>query len=367
LDSSKNNQAYPYRILIVAPSLDIMGGQAVQADLLYKNLQADGVEAGFVPHNPRPPGILYQLTKIKYVRTLVVSILYILKLIYHIPHYDIIHIFSASYMSFVLAPMPAILLARFFDKKIVLNYRSGECRDHLERHGKFAIPILKKADKIVTPSGYLVDEFADFGLKAESVFNLVDFSQFEYRPREKYEPRIIVARNLEKLYNIPTSIRAFQIVKEKYPDATLTVIGEGSAEVEIKELAATEHIADITFTGRVERREMGDLYNKHDIFLNSSDIDNMPVSFLEAYACGLAVVSTKAGGIPYICRHEEIGLLVELGDYRGLARCILRILDENGLGQRLTSTAQQECKKFAWTSVRQGWHKVYRELYHVKK
>jgi len=358
-------QTYPYKVLIVAPSLDIMGGQAVQADLLYKNLEADGVRVGFVPHNPRPPGILYKLTRIKYVRTVVVSFFYILKLLYHIPDYDIIHIFSASYISFLLAPTPAILIARFFDKKIILNYHSGECRDHLERHGKIAIPIMKKAHRIVTPSGYLVDEFADFELKAEFVYNLVDFSQFEYKPRQKFEPRIIVARNLEKLYNIPASIRAFKIVKEKYPQATLTVVGAGNAEAEARELAKSENIADISFTGRVERSDMGELYNKHDIFLNSSDIDNMPVSFLEAYACGLAVVSTKAGGIPYICRHEETGLLVELNDHEGLARCIMRILSEDGLGKRLTDAAKEECTNYTWTSVRQGWHKVYRDLYHV--
>lgn len=361
------NQEYPYKVLIVAPSLDIMGGQAVQADLLYESLKADGVQVGFVPHNPRPPGILYQLTKIKYVRTLVVSFFYILKLLYHIPDYDIIHIFSASYMSFILAPTPAILIARFFDKKIILNYHSGECRDHLERQGKIAIPIMKKAHKIVTPSGYLVDEFADFGLDAECVFNIVDFTQFVYRPRPKFEPRIIIARNLEKLYNIPASIRAFKIIKEKYPQAELTVIGAGKAEAEIKELIKAENIANISLTGRVERTEMGELYNKHDIFLNSSDIDNMPISFLEAYACGLAVVSTNAGGIPYICKNEETGLLVERDDHQGLARCILRVLEEDGLGQRLTANAKQECKKYNWTSVRQGWHKVYRDLYNVEK
>jgi len=362
-----NDKGFPYKVLIVAPSLDIMGGQAVQADLLLRNLRSQGVRVGFVPHNPRPPGILYHLTKIKYVRTLVVSFFYLIRLLVNVPKHDIIHIFSASYISFLISPTPAILISRLMGKKIILNYRSGECRDHLKRHGKIAIPIIKQVDKIVTPSQYLVDEFSDFGLQAEFVYNLVDFSVFEYREREKIEPDIIVARNLEKLYNIPASIRAFKIVKEKYPEARLTVVGAGSEEAALKESVSREKIPDVTFTGRVERSQIAELYKNNDIFLNSSDIDNMPVSFLEAYSSGLAVVSTNAGGIPYIFKNEETGLLVKKDDHHALAEAILRILEDNKLGCRLIKKAREECVKYTWPNVSMGWHRVYAELYHGKK
>jgi L-malate glycosyltransferase len=357
----------PYKVLIVAPSLDIMGGQAVQADLLLKNLRSDGAEVGFVPHNPRPPGVLYGLTKIKYVRTLIVSFFYLIKLLITIPRYDIIHIFSASYMSFVLAPTPAIMISCLFGKRIILNYRSGECRDHLERHGDFAIPIIKQVDRIITPSNYLVDEFADFGLKAESVFNLVDFSQFVYKKREDFKPKIIVARNLEILYNISASIRAYHLVKEKYTDASLTIVGAGSDEQNLRNLVEDLSLRDVIFTGRVERTDIANLYNEHDIFLNSSDIDNMPVSFLEAYSCGLAVVSTDAGGIPYICENKKTGLLVQRNDHKGLAEAILRIIEDDILGKQLTETAYKECTKYNWASVGMNWHRVYSELYNGKK
>lgn len=367
-ESKEDRRArFPYRVLIVAPSLDIMGGQAVQADLLLKHLQEDGVDAGFVPHNPRPPGRLYELTKIKYVRTLVVSFFYILKLLWNIPQYDIIHIFSASYRSFFISAAPAILIARYMRKKVILNYRSGECRDHLEKQGKTAIPIMKKADRIVVPSRYLVDEFADFNLKAEYVYNLVDLSQFIFRQREKFKPNIIVARNLEELYNIPASLKAFMVVKQKFSEARLTIVGDGSQKHNIKEMVEGADIQDITLVGRVERSEMPGLYRKYDVFLNSSDIDNMPVSFLEAYACGLAVVSTNAGGIPYICRDGETGILVERNDDQGLADGIIRILEDADLGRRLTEKARQECKKYTWSSVREGWHRIYRELYDEQK
>jgi len=335
----------------------------VQADLLVKHLRTGGVNVGFAPHNPRPPGALFHLTKIKYVRTLVVSFFYIVRLLRMIPNYDIIHVFSASYRSFIISPAPAILIARYLGKKVILNYRSGECRDHLSRQGWIAIPIMRMADRIVVPSEYLVEELADFDLEASYVYNLVDLAQFEFERREKFAPRIIVARNLQKVYNIYASVRAFAIVKNRYPQALLTIVGSGRDGKDIRDFVKKEGIADVIFAGRVERNDMARLYQEHDIFLNSSDIDNMPVSFLEAYASGLAVVSTAAGGIPHICKNGETGLLVARNDHEALAREMLRIIEDNGLGVHLTRSAKEECVRFTWPSVRKGWHEIYTEVY----
>ncbi len=354
---------HPYSVLIAAPSLDIMGGQSVQGDLLIRHLRADGVNVGFVPHNPRPPGILYYLTKVKYIRTVIVSILYIMRLVRMIPNYNIIHVFSASYRAFIISTAPAILIAKYFGKKIVLNYRSGECRDHLLRQGWIAKPIMRLADRIVVPSEYLVRELADFDLEASHVYNLVDLSQFKYKPRERFSPQIIVARNLEKLYNIHASVRAFKLIKNKYPEARLTILGTGQNGHEIRDFVKKEGVSDVFFAGRVERNDIVRLYEEHDIFLNSSDIDNMPVSFLEAYSSGLAVVSTAAGGIPYMCKNGQTGLLVARNDHESLAREMLRIIEDDHLGKQLTTSARAECTKITWPSVREGWHRIYRELY----
>ena len=121
------------RILIVAPSLDILGGQSRQAIRLMDGLRREpNLEIGFDPHNPRLPGVLRSLQAIKYVRTVVTTFYYILLLLWRAPRYDIIHIFSASYYSYSLSAVPALLITRLFRKKSILNYRSGEAEDHLE-------------------------------------------------------------------------------------------------------------------------------------------------------------------------------------------------------------------------------------------
>ena len=171
--------AHPIRVLLVGPSLAILGGQSVQLKrLLDKLAQVPGIDVGFLAVNPSLPGPLATLQRIKFVRTVVTSIAYLFSLLRTVPRYDVIHAFSASYWSFVLAPLPAMLVARLFGKRVVLNYHSGEAEDHLTRWRRTAIPAMRMAHRIVVPSAYLVDVFARFGLPAMAIHNFVDVERF---------------------------------------------------------------------------------------------------------------------------------------------------------------------------------------------
>lgn len=354
-----DKQNFNHRILLVAPSLRIMGGQAVQADRLLNKMRSEGMSVDLLPINPRPPGILRHAEKVKYLRTLVVSFFYILSLIRLIPRYDLIHIFSASYFSFILAPTPAIIVARFFGKPTLLNYRSGEAEDHLQRWGVVVFHILRLVDVIVTPSGYLVEVFGRFGFQAEPIVNFVDEGTVDYRLRTKSQPKLIVARALEPLYNVACAIRAYQFIKEKYPRAELTILGEGSQESELKDMVSREHISGVTFVGRVERDQIGKLYNDADVFLNSSSIDNMPVSILEAFAAGLPVVTTDAGGIPFIVTDKVNGCLVDIDDHVALAERVIGLVENPEEVERLSRQGAEESKRYRWNVVSGKWRDVY--------
>ncbi len=350
------------RILIVAPSLAIMGGQAVQADLLLRNFRAEGVMINFQPHNPKPWWPLNYLTRIKYLRTIVVSLFYIAGLLLRIPRHDVIHIFSASYRSFILAPAPAILISRLFGKKCILNYRSGEADDHLTRSGKHIFWIIRKANKIIVPSSYLIEIFKKHGFHTESIFNIADLAAFRFRERHKRGPNIIVPRNLDPLYDIETALRAFVLFQAKIPDATIKIIGGGSDERRLKQLVKNEKWHGVTFTGRVERADIPKLFEEADIFLNSSVIDNMPVAIVEAFHAGLPVVTTNAGGIPYIVLHRENGLLVPMKDPSALAAALLEVYENADLRAKMTSGGRADAAKFSWEQVRDHWTDKYSEL-----
>jgi len=355
-------------ILIVGPSFDILGGQAVQVGRLLDRLRNESsLDVGFLPINPRLPGPFRKLQSIKFVRTFVTSIAYCLSLLTTVRKYDLIHIFSASYLSFVLAPTPAILISKLFGKKVILNYHSGEAEDHLRRWRRSAIPTIKLADRIVVPSNYLKHVFETFGLPATAIYNLIETDTFRFRARDPLQPVFLSNRNFEAHYGVEQVLRAFAVIQERIPEASLTVAGDGPERLRLEQLADDLKLRNTKFVGRVDHSRIPELYNSSQVFLNGSTIDNQPLSILEAFACGLPVVTTNAGGIPYMVENERTALMVECNDHQALAIAAIRLLAEPILAQRLISEGRKECEKYSWTAVRHQWIDLYLEVASVEQ
>jgi glycosyltransferase involved in cell wall biosynthesis len=351
------------KVCIVAPSLDIYGGQARQAVRLREALSAEPtLEIDFIPHNPRLPEPLRFLQGLKYVRTVVTTFYYVLLLMARLWRYDIIHVFSAAYYSYMLSAVPALLLSKLYGKKVILNYRSGEADDHLARFKLTTKPIMAMADRLIVPSGYLVEVFAQFGIKAEYIYNIVELERFQFRDRAPLKPRFLCSRLLEPLYNVGNVLRAFHIVQQQYPAASMTIAADGFLRPELEQLARDLKLQNTEFLGFVPFDKMPALYDAHDIYLIGNDIDNMPAAVTESMACGISLVTTNAGGIPYLVKHEESALLVNCGDVQGLANNALRLLQDPALAARLAHNAREAARAFTWPAVRDEWLRVYQEL-----
>lgn len=351
------------RVLVVAPSLDILGGQSRQAVRLMEGLKHEpDLDVGFLPHNPRLPGILRSLQSIKYVRTLVTMLYYVALLLLRVRKYDIIHIFCASYYSYSMSAIPALAISRLYGKKSILNYRSGEAEDHLKTW-RSAVPTIKWADEVVVPSGYLVDVFARFGLRARAINNIVELDRFTYRERSPLRPVFLTSRLLEPLYNVPCVLRAFQIIQERYPEARLTIAADGFLRRDLEALARDLKLRNAEFIGFVKFNEMPALYDAADIYLSATSIDNMPSSLTESMACGLNVVTTDGGGaIPYIMTNEVTGLIVNRDDHQALAAAAIRLLKDNEFALKLVRNAHESSKKFTWPHIRNEWLNLYKQL-----
>ena len=351
------------RVALVAPSLRYVGGQAVQADLFLRYWQDDPeVDAVFVPIDPHFPRGLQWAERVPFLRTIIREPIYLVRLWREMKKVDIAHIFSASYWSFLLGPMPAQVVAHFRGKKTLINYHSGEARDHLLRFRK-AGQILKNADGLVVPSAYLVDVFRQFSLKAQIVPNVVDLSQFSFRTRNSLRPHLVCTRGFHPYYSVDVVVRAFCEVQKAFPEASLDLVGTGPLEQNIRSLVAKLGLEGVNFVGVVSRKEIGKFYDRADIFINASWLDNMPVSILEAFSCGTPVVSTAPDGIRYLVEHERTGLLCEPGDWRALADNVMRLLKDPALALRLAHNAFNESQRYHWERLRTQWLDVYRSLY----
>jgi glycosyltransferase involved in cell wall biosynthesis len=346
------------RIALVAPSLDILGGQGVQAKMLAEQLAAEGYDVDFIPVNPRFPAGLRWLRRLRFLRTALNQALY-LRSLRRLRRCDVVHVFSASYWSFLLAAAPAIAAGRRLGKRVVLNYHSGEADDHLARWGRRVHPWLRAAHEIVVPSEYLCEVFARHGYRARVVRNAVDLSRFRYRERSPLRPRLLSTRNLEPHYCVSTTIEAFAALKKRHPRATLTVAGYGSEEDRLRSLARERCGSGVEFLGRVEPSAIPPLYESCDIYVNASVIDNQPLSLLEAFAAGLPVVSTPTGDIAAMVRGGEMGLLVPPRDPASIAGAVELLLDRPDRALRLAQRARQGVEAYSWTSVRNAWAAVY--------
>lgn len=349
------------KVAIVAPTLRILGGQAVQANRLLKAWQEDPeIDAELVPINPMPP-VLRRLADIKFVRTILTQLIYWPTLLIRLRNADVVHVFSASYLSFLLAPLPAALVARLLRKPVVINYRSGEAPDHLKRSA-IARWLLSHVDANVVPSAFLHDVFAGFNIPAEIIPNIVDLELFAFRDRPTFCPRILCTRNFEPLYNVACTLRAFEIVQARYPDATLTLVGAGSQGDLLRQQVAARGIRNVSFVGAIPPSEMWRYYAHADIYLQTPDIDNMPTSVLEAFASGCAVVSTSAGGVPTILADGVHGYLVPCDDATAAADRVMRLIDDPSLAGRMAAQARQTCEAYRWSRVRGQWVSLYRRL-----
>lgn len=346
------------RIAIVAASLDILGGQGVQARSLVDSLAADGHDVTLLPINPRFPRPLGKLKAWPGIRTVVNQGLYVPSL-RRLANVDVAHIFSASYASFLLAPLPAMAVARAFNKQVVLHYHSGEAGDHLANWGALVHPWLRLAHHIVVPSEFLRNVFAKFGYQTRVIPNVVDLSRFVYRERRPLRPRLLSTRNLEPIYGVDVIVRAYARIKPVVPDATLTIAGYGGEESRLRHLVEALKLADVRFVGKVDPVAMPRLYDDHDVYLNASVVDNQPVSILEAFAAGMPVISTPTGDIPAMVRDEQTGLLVGPGDPDAMASAVIAMLKQPERARGFAKRAHETIGRYTWPAVREAWADVY--------
>jgi len=350
----------PVRVLIVAPSPALLGGISSLARTMVERLRCDPfVHVEFLPIDPKLPGPLRSLQAVRYVRTVVTSLLYCLLLPWRVLRCDVVHLYSASYTSFLLSSTPAILVAKLLRRAVLLNYHSGNAEGHLLQWRRTAVPTLRLVDEIVVSSEFLARVFEQFGLCARVLPSPIDLDPFCFHHRGGLRPVFLTSRLLEPIYNVACVLRAFARIQHAYPGARLTVAGEGWQRAELEALASDLGLTGVEFVGRVPAHQMPDYYRRADVYVSATDVDNVPSSIVEAMAAGLPVVTTNAGGIPYLLTHGETCLMVARGDHDALAAAALRLLTHPELATRIAGRARVECRRYAWEHVRNDWMELY--------
>ena len=351
------------RVLLVGPLPPPAGGMANQTRQLAELLRAEGAQVEVVQVNaPYRPAWAERL---KGVRALFRLLPYLLHLWRGCGRADVVHVMANSGWSWHLFAAPAVWIAALRGTPVVVNYRGGEADAFLQRAGRWVRPSMRRAGALVLPSAFLLEVFARHGMDGRIVANVIDLERFHPAatpPALSPGPHLVVARNLEPIYGNDVALQAFARILARFPGARLSVAGSGPEAAALAELAQSLGIAaQVRFSGRLDREQMAALYRDAHLMLNASRVDNMPNAVLEALASGVPVVSTRAGGIPFMVKDGHTAMLVAVDDAEAMAAAAIEVLENHDLRSRLVAAGLAEVQRYQWSAVRDALLATYTE------
>lgn len=256
-------------------------------------------------------------------------------------------------------------LARLFSLKYIPILHGGNLPNRLKHSEYFSALIFKNAYQNVSPSIYLAEEFKKYNYEAVYISNTIPIAEYPFKLRAKLEPKLLWVRAFDKIYNPAMAIKVLALLKLTHKKASLCMVGpdkDGSLN-EAKDLAKQLGVADsVIFTGVLPKEEWHQMSENYDIFINTTNIDNMPVSIIEAMALGLPIVSTNAGGLPYLVENNVDGLLIPINDENKMAEVIVSLLNNPEEAVELSINAREKAEKFDWSAVKVKWNKLLNDV-----
>lgn len=228
----------------------------------------------------------------------------------------------------------------------------------MKKSPKLVDRYLKEAHQILAPSKYIQRILMKEGYKVEHIPNTINYERYPYRHRHKPGATLLWVRSLSAVYN---PLMALEVLKQLVPQVSgvfLHLVGPPkdislhTLENYIKKNHLQSHVK---LWGYMEKAQWIALAQKCDIFLNTSQFDNMPVTLIEAMALGLPLVTTDAGGIPDMLTHAQNALLVPVKDNSGMVSQILKLLKNDELRLNLSQNAHAYAETYAWKNVKKQW------------
>ena len=354
-------------VVVVGPLPPPAGGMANQTRQLTELLRAAQAEVTLVQTNsPYRPTWIQRFSGVRAVFRLVP---YVRSLWRATSACTVMHVIANSGWAWHLFAVPAIWVGWLRKVPVVINYRGGEASEFLAKSQGLVRFSMRRVARLIVPSAFLGTVFARHGMSSTIVPNVVDLGRFHPRSiRSDDSAHLVVARNLEPLYDNETALRAFQIVHFEVPGSRLTIAGSGPQNRWLRELALDLGLKHaVEFVGSLNREEMAALYRSADLMINPSLVDNMPNSILESMATGVPVVSTNVGGVPFMVRDGITALLVPPSDPHAMAAACLKLLRNNALWRQLSETGLIEVQRYTWGHVAPLLASVYRQAIAEKR
>ncbi len=254
------------------------------------------------------------------------------------------------------------LALRWMRKPFILTLHGGGLPEFAKKFPGRTKRLLNSAAAVTTPSRFLLERMKRCRADLLLLPNPIDLANYTFTPRGAPRPKLVWLRGFHSIYNPSLAVRALALLRHDFPALELVMAGpdkkDGSLQ-STRELTKVLHVSDmVKIPGAVPKSDISRVMNQGDVFLNTTNVDNTPVSVMEAMACGLCVVSTNVGGLPYLLNHEKDALLVEPDDPRAMADAVRRVLTDPALAKRLSGGGREKAVQFAWPVILPQWESL---------
>ena len=330
------------KVLLICNYKPRVGGISGQVELLQKYLRSEGHSADIFS------------TK----RPILQRLLLPIQLLREARGYDVLHIHCCSGWGFLPAVI-GITIGRWLKKRIVLTYHGGGGEKFFDKHPRLVHHYLTRTDANIVLSGFLAKIFDKHHIPYTIIPNIIELDDSQFRLRETIRPCFICTRAHETLYNIPCILKAFQLIQKEIPEASLSLVGNGSEHENLIHFSQELNLRNVTFIGRVGNNEIYRQLDQADIFLSSPTIDNMPVSVLEAMNAGLLVISSRVGGVPYMIKNNATGLLFESDNHEELAQKMLWAAANQTVTKAIIQQAHRAVGNYRWEIIKEKLYTIY--------
>lgn len=318
--------------------------------------------------NPTPCDTLSDLLKEKYDIVAVSDkknrVVRLLDMLFAIIKYarkkPIVIIDTYSTSNFIYAFLSAIM-CRVLRLRYILFLHGGNLPARLDHSPKLSKIMFKHSYKNVAPSGYLKYEFEKRGYKTILIPNTIDLTIYPFKERRDIQPKLLFVRAISSLYNPKMAIEVLKLLKSKYPDAELCVVGpdkDGSLAECIKLVEDLGVSNSVKFTGKLTKPEWIELSKSYDIFINTTNADNTPVSVMEAMALGMPIITTNVGGLPYLIKDGKDGYLSNPKNAEAMVKNIDKLLSDSNQSSQISLNCRAKAESWGWCEVKNKWFEI---------
>lgn len=244
-------------------------------------------------------------------------------------------------------------------RRYILTLHGGYLPSFGRRWPRRMRQLLSSATVVTAPSRYLVEQMRPYREGIRLLPNSMVVDEYPFRVRKHPLPHLMWLRAFHANYNPSLAPKVLARLAPSFPDVRVTMIGPNKGDGSLRamqEVASRLNVAGrMTIIGGVAKTTVGGWMGQADIFLNTTNVDNAPISVLEAMASGLCVISTNVGGIPYMLEHERDALLVPPDDAEAMAAAVRRVLTEPGLAESLSRNARRKAERSNWSVILPKW------------